>query len=289
MQKMKNIMRIMSCPGAKQLLKSMKNNIEMDVDYFTDGENDIVEKIACVQPDAVILDLFAPHSDAVEIVRAYTSLYADSFTYFAVICPFLTNRLRHELNQCGVNKLICRPYHERDMAEMLAEVTRIKTSTIAMMKGSGIHAIHKIHHMHGVSTLTDAGEVEAAIDGILRELGVPCAGIGYEYLKSAVMLAVTGQNRAYCVTKEIYPAVGAEFGATPSCVERRIRLTINEAWRSSSGAVIAAYFGNTVDNMRGKPSNCEFIAMIADRIRLDMMSVGKEDKSSREEMCLLAR
>ena len=268
---MKNTVRILSSREAEPLLEAIRHEVNVEVEYLAEGEGDIVERIACTQPDAVILDLFAPRIDAVEAVRAYRTLYDDALTYFAVMCPFITSRLRNELNQCGVNRIVCRPYNERAVTEILVEAARIKSMSLAKMKNSGIHAVHNIHHMYVVEEAADSSEMERAIEGIFRELGVPCAGVGCRYLKRAVMLAVGSLNSDYSVTKCIYPAIGAEFGTTPSCVERRIRLTINEAWRSNSGATIAAYFGNTVDNMRGKPSNCEFIAMLADRIRLEMI------------------
>ncbi len=267
---MKNPLRILACREAEPLMEAVRDPSSVEVDYYDQSEGEIVEKIACMQPDAVILSLFAPQIDAVEAVRAYRSLYADPFAYFAVMCPFVTVRLRNELDECGVNRLICRPYQERDFTEMLCEVAGIKTTTHALMKNAGIQAIHKIHHHHGVSRVADSDEMERAIEGIFQELGVVCSGVGYDYLKRAVMLAVSGENGFCSVTKQIYPAVGNEFGATPSCVERRIRLAISEAWRSQGGTMMAVYFGHTVDNLRGKPSNCEFIAMLADRIRLDM-------------------
>ena len=92
-------------------------------------------------------------------------------------------------------------------------------------------------------------------------------------------MAASGEKAAFSVTKCIYPSVATEYGTTPSCVERRIRAAIAEAWKSERSAVIAAYFGYTVDNMRGKPTNGEFIAMLADRIRLDRAQESHEPLS----------
>lgn len=266
---MKNTIRILSTSELKPMLESAGNKYLLETEFFLDGDGHLVSKIACMQPDAVIMNLFMPEADAIEIIKAYRLLYANLFTYFAVIVPFVTGSLKKELDACGVNRVICRPYYKRDFNAILAEVSQLKTTPLASLKSSGIHTVHTLHHRHAACD-ADSVKPSDAVDEIFETLGLNMNDTGCQYLKRAVEMAAGSGKTDFSVTKGIYPAVAAEFGTTPSCVERRIRVAIGEAWKSERSAVIAAYFGYTVDNMRGKPTNGEFIAMLADRIRLDM-------------------
>ena len=286
---MKNTIRVLAAAGLKPLLECNGKKYAAEIEYFLDSDGHLSSKIACMQPDVVFMNLFMPDVDAIEIIKAYRLLYAKSFTYFAVIVPFLTGSLKKELDQCGVNRVIGHPYSRRDLDAVLAEVAQLKTTPLASLKSSGIHTVHTLHHRHA-SCQPDAEreQADAAIDEIFERLGLNQSDVGCRYLKRAVSMAAFGGSTVFSVTKSIYPAVAAEFGTTPSCVERRIRGAIAGAWKSERSAVITAYFGYTVDNMRGRPTNSEFIAMLADRIRLDMANAdGSASRHPDREMGIL--
>ncbi|MBQ1397603.1 MAG: hypothetical protein IIY89_03830 [Clostridia bacterium] len=276
---MKNTIRILAVDGIRELLRCAGNQYELEVEFFSEDEGRLIEKIAFMQPDAVVMNMFMPETDAVEVMKAYRLLYAGSVTYFAVICPFLTSTLKKDLDQCGVNRVICYPIGKRELLSMLSEVARFKTTPLATLKSSGINTVHMLHHRHGAHSSEGLGSSENEIDEVIKALGLNQSKAGSAYLKRAVEIAVKYGETHCSVTKVIYPALAAEFGTSPSCVERRIRAVISAAWRSERSAVISSYFGYTVDNMRGRPTNGELIAMLADRIRLDMAKEGDADMS----------
>ena len=107
---------------------------------------------------------------------------------------------------------------------------------------------------------------------VLQELGVPSNSAGYFFLKRAIELAVIDESVMHSVTHTLYPTIASEFHTTPSCVDRRIRHTIIGAFQVGHASVITSYFGHTIDNVRGNPSNSEFIALLADRIRLNVVT-----------------
>ncbi len=267
---MKNVIRILATDELRPILESTGKQYALETEFFSDREGKIIEKISCMQPDVMIMNLFMPGSDAIEIIKAYRMLYAGSFTYFAVICPFLTGTLRRELDECRVNRTICSPFYKRDFLSMLAEVEQLKTTPLATLKSSGINTVHNFHHKREDYSNEPLDRPDEIIEKILDAFGINSKDTGRVYLKKAISLAIRANGAGFSVTKEIYPAVAAEFRTTPSCVERRIRCAITNAWKSGHSAVIAAYFGYTVSNMRGRPTNGEFIAMLADRIRMDM-------------------
>ncbi|MBR2101018.1 MAG: sporulation initiation factor Spo0A C-terminal domain-containing protein [Eubacterium sp.] len=113
-------------------------------------------------------------------------------------------------------------------------------------------------------------EIEVVISDIMRQIGVPAHIKGYQYLRKAIMLCITDSEMLSSVTKVLYPTVAKEFGTTASRVERAIRHAIEVAWDRGDVDVLSSFFGYTIQAQRGKPTNSEFIAMIADKIKLSM-------------------
>ena len=112
--------------------------------------------------------------------------------------------------------------------------------------------------------------LERTVTAIIQEIGVPAHIKGYQYVREAIVLAVQDIEVINAVTKVLYPAVAKRFGTTPSRVERAVRHAIETAWDRGDLETLQSYFGYTVNSAKGKPTNSEFIAMIADRIRLRM-------------------
>jgi len=106
------------------------------------------------------------------------------------------------------------------------------------------------------------------ISTALHELGIPSSLLGYEYLAYGIGLALNERELIHRITKGLYPAVAKHFGSTPSRIERAIRHAIEAAWLRGTVDAQESYFGNSIDPMKGKPTNREFIAAVAERIRL---------------------
>ena len=116
----------------------------------------------------------------------------------------------------------------------------------------------------------DAFGIELRVTEILHEIGVPAHIKGYHYLRDSIMMSVERPEIINAVTKQLYPAVAKKYETTSSRVERAIRHAIEVAWDRGDIDVLNSYFGYTIHNDRGKPTNSEFIAMIADRLRLQI-------------------
>lgn len=112
-------------------------------------------------------------------------------------------------------------------------------------------------------------QLEAMVTAIIHEIGVPAHIKGYQYLREAIIITVGDMEVINAVTKVLYPEVAKRFSTTPSRVERAIRHAIEVAWDRGDVDTLNSYFGYTIHNLRGKPTNSEFIAMIADKMRLD--------------------
>ena len=117
-------------------------------------------------------------------------------------------------------------------------------------------------------TADDAPDIEAQVTRIIHQIGVPAHIKGYQYLRTAILLTIKDSDIINSVTKVLYPSVAKKYSTTTSRVERAIRHAIEVAWDRGDVDTLNSYFGYTIQNNRGKPTNSEFIAMIADNLRL---------------------
>ena len=120
------------------------------------------------------------------------------------------------------------------------------------------------------SELGDPMDLQVTVSEIMHQIGVPAHIKGYQYLREAIILSIDDTEMMNSVTKVLYPTVAKKFSTTPSRVERAIRHAIEVAWDRGDVDVLSSYFGYTIQSSRGKPTNSEFIAMISDKLRLNM-------------------
>ena len=146
----------------------------------------------------------------------------------------------------GVSLYVSKPYNESAMVENLIQ--------IAEKRNNQLHA----------------PGLEELVTSIIHEVGVPAHIKGYQYVREAIMITVENMDVINSVTKVLYPEVAKRYNTTPSRVERAIRHAIEVAWDRGDLETLQRFFGYTVSNAKGKPTNSEFIAMISDRIRLKM-------------------
>ena len=118
----------------------------------------------------------------------------------------------------------------------------------------------------------DRANIEALVTSIIHEIGVPAHIKGYQYLREAIIIAVNDMDVINAITKVLYPQVAKTFQTTPSRVERAIRHAIEVAWDRGDLDTLQRFFGYTVSNTKGKPTNSEFIALIADKLQLQLKS-----------------
>lgn len=133
----------------------------------------------------------------------------------------------------------------------------------------------RILHLSGAepaAPAADTTDLEVQVTEILHQIGVPAHIKGYHYLRDSIIMAVRTPDIINAVTKQLYPGVAKDYSTTPSRVERAIRHAIEVAWDRGDVDILNSYFGYTIHNTRGKPTNSEFIAMISDRLRLHMRS-----------------
>lgn len=168
--------------------------------------------------------------------------------------------------------------HMEDLKKItLAEAAKMPREDLIILLSrlGGINEETPAPENKAMGTMSTKIDLESAISDILREIGVPAHIKGFQYLRTAIIYAIEKQDMMQAVTKKLYPTIAKEYRTTSSRVERAIRHAIEVAWDRGDVDILSGYFGYTIQNTRGKPTNSEFIAMIADRLRLRLKREGK--------------
>ncbi len=220
------------------------------IEEASDGEGALC-KIDKFHPDIVLTDVWLSKLDCTQVIRG-TSLLdfgADRAPSFIVYSVVNNANIFAEATEAGADYCILRPFDYKQLSE------RIKR--LYSLRGSGKSESAK-----------RPPDMEAQVTKVIHQIGVPAHIKGYQYLRTAIMMTVEDSDIINSVTKILYPSVAKKYQTTSSRVERAIRHAIEVAWDRGDIETLNSYFGYTIQNNRGKPTNSEFIAMIADNLRL---------------------
>ena len=229
----------------RMLADLMDREPDMSVVGQTGSGEELLDLISQQRPDVVVMDLMLTGMDGLEVLAAL----GESRPRVLVLSAFNGRSLAEEISACGGDYCMLKPCRPQSVIERARKLTT--TPDLNEVGGEG-----------------SARDLERQVTAIIHEIGVPAHIKGYQYLREAIGLAVADMEVINAVTKVLYPAVAKKFGTTASRVERAIRHAIEVAWDRGDLETLQKYFGYTVSNAKGKPTNSEFIAMIADRISL---------------------
>ena len=216
----------------------------------------VIDSISSVNPDVVLLDVFMPNLDALGVIRETQQKNLAKTPQFVTMSSFDNPRLENELMSSGAAYYFLKPFDADYMADRICSLC------------SESPAPTQLHAARPKSPAQS--DLEVLVTDIIHQIGVPAHIKGYHYLRDAIMLSVGNSEYINAVTKLLYPTVAKRYQTTSSRVERAIRHAIEVAWDRGDVDILNGYFGYTIHNGRGKPTNSEFIAMIADKLRLQL-------------------
>jgi len=201
--------------------------------------------------DALLMDVFMSNADGVEVLEHM----AESLTEkpLALVLSAVDNpQIEEQVIAAGADYYFIKPVSPESVAKRIEKLSKWKIGK------AGNSSVHRDN------------DIDVIISDIMRQIGVPAHIKGYQYLRSAIKLSVDDSEMLGSVTKLLYPTVAKMYSTTPSRVERAIRHAIEVAWDRGDVDVLSSYFGYTIQSQRGKPTNSEFIAMIADKLKLSL-------------------
>jgi len=220
----------------------------------------VLQMIQDNQPDIVLMDANMPQYDAIEVMKR-TRKDTDQKQPLYMIISYPGAALERELTSNGASYLFLKPV---DVDIMVERVIQFAGSNYDEWQEGSFTP----------PTKTPLPNLEVMVTDIIHQIGVPAHIKGYHYLRDSIIMAVREPDIINSVTKQLYPNVAKKNGTTPSRVERAIRHAIEVAWDRGDVDVLTSYFGYTIHNGRGKPTNSEFIAMISDKLRLKLRVAG---------------
>ncbi len=228
-----------------------------NVDIATNGE-DAILKISRNHPDIAIVDIWLTKLDGVGVLRNARTIDfgKDIPTSFIIVSMVANQNLFVEATNLGAELCLLKPYNYTSMIEHIDAITTRRAKPHASLPAE--------------PTTKSTVDLETQVTQIIHQIGVPAHIKGYQYLRTAILMTINDSEIINSVTKVLYPSVAKKYSTTTSRVERAIRHAIEVAWDRGDVDTLNSYFGYTIQNNRGKPTNSEFIAMIADNLRLKL-------------------
>ncbi len=225
-----------------------------------DGE-EAYEMIKRQEPDVVLLDIVMPKLDGLTVMdKVKNDKNIKKHPAFIMITAIGQEKITEDAFSLGADYYIMKPFDNDVVLNRIKHVRNLE-----MRKTSEVRKVNAYEKKQEL----EERNLENDVTSIIHEIGVPAHIKGYQYLREAIVMSVTDMEMLNSITKILYPGIAKKYQTTPSRVERAIRHAIEVAWSRGKMDTIDELFGYTIHNGKGKPTNSEFIALIADKIRLE--------------------
>ena len=263
---------------ARTLTSYIENDEELEIiGIATDGKQ-AVEMILNTQPDIALLDVIMPHLDGIGVLEKINEANMRKRPMCIMLSAVGQDKITQRSLELGAEYYAIKPV---DINVLLERIKDIRSYTPSQIKEPSFNNYK--NNMQAREIKTQYIEIspenkkaeenlEALVTNIIHEVGVPAHIKGYQYLREAIMMVVNNIDIINQITKQLYPDIAVKYHTTPSRVERAIRHAIEVAWTRGQTETVDNIFGYTISAAKGKPTNSEFIAMIADKLRLELKS-----------------
>lgn len=229
---------------------------------------DALNEIRNKKPDVVILDVIMPKLDGLNVLEEINNDNSmPTKPYFIMLSAVGKDNITEKSFNLGAEYYMVKPF---DIGFFLKKIRECKKeNSVNKNNSSNIKSKVAVSQTpFKIDSAVTEQELEVEITNIIHEIGVPAHIKGYQYIRDAILMCINDADMINSITKILYPEISKKYQTTPSRVERAIRHSIEVAWNRGNPDVIEEYFGYTVSDGKGKPTNSEFIALIADKLRL---------------------
>ncbi|MBD2847308.1 sporulation transcription factor Spo0A [Paenibacillus sp. IB182496] len=217
-------------------------------------------------PDVLILDIIMPHLDGLGVLERLREMDLPSMPKIIMLTAFGQENITQKAVQLGASYYILKPF---DMEVLANRIRQLVGNSSVASPGTSYTSAMTNNMKSNVVPLAKGKNLDANITSIIHEIGVPAHIKGYQYLREAITMVYNNIEILGAITKTLYPAIAEKFKTTPSRVERAIRHAIEVAWTRGNIDSISHLFGYTINISKSKPTNSEFIAMVADKLRIE--------------------
>ncbi|MDN4493353.1 sporulation transcription factor Spo0A [Ureibacillus aquaedulcis] len=258
--------RVAIADDNRDLVRTMEqffeNHPEIEVVATASNGKLCIKMLEEFHPDVLLLDIIMPHLDGLGVLEAMYSDDGLAKTQVIMLTAFGQEDVMKQAVTYGASYFMLKPFEFDQLVQKILhcagqKVESVKRQSILQPEGQA-----KVNQR----------QLDTTITAIIKEIGVPAHIKGYSYLREAIQMVYYDIELLGSVTKILYPEIAKKFGTTPSRVERAIRHAIEVAWNRGNYESISQMFGYTVHHLKSKPTNSEFIAMIADKIRIELVA-----------------
>lgn len=260
-----NSIKVLIADDNKELIKILSGYFERqeDIEVVGIAGNGVeaLDEIMAKMPDVVILDIIMPHLDGIGVLERLNQAADTLETKPKVIMltAFGQDNITQRAIELGADYFILKPFDLETLASRVRQLAASQTPMKASIPSKSISCeVPKVRSKN----------MDQEVTNIIHQMGVPAHIKGYQYLRDAILMVTKEITLLGAVTKELYPMIAQKYLTTSSRVERAIRHAIELACDRGNTEMINRYFGYTINIERGKPTNSEFIAMVADKLRL---------------------
>lgn len=251
--------RVLIADSGEDFRFLMADTIASEEDMNVVGTaGDGIETLSLIEqkhPNVIVMDLVLTKLDGLGVLQKMSQM--EQKPAVIVVSGFFNDHVVQEAAELGAYYFMPKP------CDIPALLSRIRLVTMQSVHNNGQNPVRT-----GVDMRQGSENLEAVVTEVIHEIGVPAHIKGYQYLREAIILTINDMDIINSVTKVLYPTVAKKYNTTPSRVERAIRHAIEVAWDRGDIETLQKFFGYTVSNVKGKPTNSEFIAMIADCLSL---------------------
>ena len=251
------------------LASYLENQEDMEVIAICKDGNEAADVIANTNPDVAILDVIMPHLDGIGVLEKINSSQLEKRPICIMLSAVGQDKITQRAIALGAEYYIVKPFDIDLLIQRIRELKNYRPSQNTKFITREI----KPQYIDVPSKDKNGDDnVEALVTNVIHEVGVPAHIKGYQYLREAIIMVVDDIDVINQITKTLYPRIADKYGTTPSRVERAIRHAIEVAWGRGQQEAVENIFGYTISAAKGKPTNSEFIAMISDKLRLELKS-----------------
>ena len=255
---------------AKTLCDYLEKDDEIEVVGMAKDGEEALSIITTLKPQVVLLDVIMPHLDGIGVLEKLNAMNLDNPPICIMLSAVGQDKITQKAIGLGAQYYVIKPF---DIEILIQRIKEIKYYQPTSSKGNFIVKEPKAQYIEIPQNIKKSEDtLEALVTNVIHEVGVPAHIKGYQYLREAIMMVVNDIDIINQITKQLYPDIAQKYHTTPSRVERAIRHAIEVAWGRGEPGVVENIFGYTVSASKGKQTNSEFIAMIADKLRLELKS-----------------
>lgn len=273
---MQRPIRVLLADDNREFVEIVKEFIKRQEDMTLVGVayhgNEALELIAREEPHVVLLDIIMPHLDGLGVLEKLQN--SSQRPKIIILTAFGQESMTHRAVNLGANYYILKPFDLETLGKRIRQLQDDFSDSFNGVQqtsaGSNGNTMSNSQYSSGILPPTTKNH-EVEVTRMIHQMGVPAHVKGYQYLRDAIVSVVLDVSLLGAVTKELYPMIAVKYQTTPSRVERAIRHAIELAWDRGNVDFMNHFFGYTINVDRGKPTNSEFVAMVADKLRMSMM------------------